>query len=74
MIIMTNIHDVKSAQIWIFFWSVFSRIRAEYGDLLRRYIFHTAIITATTTTTITMVITISAISLFILGKKIYLQY
>ena len=26
-------HCVKSVQIWSFFWSVFSRIRAEYRDL-----------------------------------------
>ena len=24
---------VKSAEIWSFFWSMFSRIRTEYGDL-----------------------------------------
>ena len=28
-------HCVESIQISSFFWSVFSRIRAEYGDLLR---------------------------------------
>ena len=27
-------HCVKSIQIWSFFWSVFSRIGTEYGDLL----------------------------------------
>ena len=27
-------HCVKSVQIWNFFWSIFSRIRTEYGDLL----------------------------------------
>ena len=26
---------MKSVQIWRFFWSLFSRIRAEYGDVLR---------------------------------------
>ena len=28
------IHCVKSIQIWSYFWSVFSGIRTEYGDLL----------------------------------------
>ena len=28
-----NLHCVKSVQIWSFFWSVFSCIRTEYGDL-----------------------------------------
>ena len=28
-------HCVKSVQIRIFFWSVFSRIRTEYGEILR---------------------------------------
>ena len=27
---------MKSVQIWRFLWSVFSCIRAEYGDLLRK--------------------------------------
>ena len=27
------LHCVKSIQMWSFFWSVFSRIRTEYGDL-----------------------------------------
>ena len=31
-----NIHCVKSVQIRSFFWSVFSCIRTEYGDLLRK--------------------------------------
>ena len=31
-------HCVKSVQIRSFFWSVFSCIRTEYGDLLRIYI------------------------------------
>ena len=26
-------HCVKSIQIWSFFWSVFSRIRTEYGEI-----------------------------------------
>ena len=26
-----HLHCVKSVQIWIFFWSVFFRIRIEYG-------------------------------------------
>ena len=29
----TNNHCVKSVQMWSFFWSVFSHIRTEYGDL-----------------------------------------
>ena len=29
-------HCVKSVQIRSFFWSVFSRTRAKYGDLLRK--------------------------------------
>ena len=29
------LHCVKSAQIRSFFWSVFSRIRTEYGEILR---------------------------------------
>ena len=28
-------HCVKSVQMWSFFWSVFSRIRTEYGEILR---------------------------------------
>ena len=31
-----NFHCVKSVQIRIYFWSVFSRIRTEYGDLFYR--------------------------------------
>ena len=30
-----KVHYVKSAQIRSFFWSVFSRIRTEYGEILR---------------------------------------
>ena len=30
-----NAHCVKSVQVLSVFWSVFSRIRTEYGDLLR---------------------------------------
>ena len=30
-------HCVKSVHILSFFWSVFSRIRTEYGDLLRKF-------------------------------------
>ena len=30
-----NTHCVKSVQIWSFFWSAFSRIRTEYGEILR---------------------------------------
>ena len=30
-------HCVKSVQIRSFFWSVFSRIRTEYGEILRIY-------------------------------------
>ena len=31
-----NLHLVKSVQIRSFFWSVFSRIRTEYRDLLHK--------------------------------------
>ena len=31
---LEKIHCVKSVQIRSFFWSVFSRIRAEYGEIL----------------------------------------
>ena len=30
-------HCMKSVQIRSFFWSLFSRIRTKYGDLLRKY-------------------------------------
>ena len=30
------VHCVKIVQIWNFFWSVFSCIRTEYGDLMRK--------------------------------------
>ena len=30
-----NVHCVKSVQIRSLFWSVFSRIRTEYGEILR---------------------------------------
>ena len=30
------IHCVKSVQIGTFFWSVFSRNRTEYGEILRK--------------------------------------
>ena len=33
---MKNGHCVKSVPIWSSFWSVFSCIRTEYGDLLRK--------------------------------------
>ena len=32
-----NIHCVKSVQIRSFFWSVFSRIQTEYGEILRSF-------------------------------------
>ena len=32
--ILLKIHCIKSVQIRSFFWSVFSHIRTEYGDLL----------------------------------------
>ena len=32
---VTNHHCVKSVQIRSFFWSAFSRIRTEYGEILR---------------------------------------
>ena len=31
-------HRVKSVQIRSYFWSVFSYIRIEYGDLRRKYL------------------------------------
>ena len=31
----THMHFVKSIKIRSFFWSVFSRIRTEYGEMLR---------------------------------------
>ena len=34
--IFIQYHCVKSVQIWSYFWSVFSCIRTEYGDLLRK--------------------------------------
>ena len=30
---MISVHKVKKLQIWSYFWSVFFRIRSEYGDL-----------------------------------------
>ena len=36
MINMHKTHCVKSFQIRSFSWSIFSRIRTEYGDLLRK--------------------------------------
>ena len=35
---INNIYCVKNVQIQRFFWSVFSCIRTQYGDVLRRYI------------------------------------
>ena len=32
-------HCVKSVQIWSFFWSVFSCIWTEYGNLFRKYLY-----------------------------------
>ena len=32
---MEEVHCVKSVQIQCFLWSVFSRIRIEYGEILR---------------------------------------
>ena len=32
----SNTYTAKSVQIRSFFWSIFSCIRAEYGDLLRK--------------------------------------
>ena len=34
---------LKSVQIRSFFWSVFSRIRTEYGDLLRKHFSHVSL-------------------------------
>ena len=33
--LMRIVHFVKSVQIRSFFWSLFSRIRTEYGEILR---------------------------------------
>ena len=33
---MLEDHCMKSVQMQSFFWSAFSRIRAKYGDLLRK--------------------------------------
>ena len=30
---VASTHCVKSIQIWSFFWSIFSRIRTEYGEI-----------------------------------------
>ena len=30
---LKDLHRVKCVQIWSFFWSVFSRIRIEYGEI-----------------------------------------
>ena len=35
-LVMIGYHCVKSAQIRSFFWSIFSCIRTEYGDLFRK--------------------------------------
>ena len=37
-------HCVKSVQIRVFFWSVFSRIRTEYGDLLRKFVLRNSVL------------------------------
>ena len=37
-------HCVKSVQIRGFFWSVFSRIRTEYGDLLRKFVLRNSVL------------------------------
>ena len=34
-----SVHFVKSVQVRSFFWSVFFRIRTEYGDLLRKSLY-----------------------------------
>ena len=34
-----DIHCVKRVQIRSFFWSVFSRIRTESGELLRKFLY-----------------------------------
>ena len=34
-----SVHSVKSVQVRSFFWSVFFRIRTEYGDLLRKSLY-----------------------------------
>ena len=36
MVLLLKVHYVKSVQIRSFFWSVFSGIRTEYEDLLRK--------------------------------------
>ena len=42
-----HLHCVKSVQIWIFFWSLFFRIRTEYGPEKTPYLdtFHAVICT-----------------------------
>ena len=35
--ILLFLYCVKSVQIRSFFWSVFSRVRTEYGDLLHKF-------------------------------------
>ena len=41
-------HSVKSVQIWSYFWSVFLRIRSEYGPEITPYLelFHAVRTTA----------------------------
>ena len=36
---LATLHSLKSVQIRSYFWSVFSCIRTEYGDLLRKSLF-----------------------------------
>ena len=38
-IMLNNLNCVKSVQIWIFFWSVFSRTQTEYGDLRSEFLY-----------------------------------
>ena len=37
MLSIRLVHCVKNVQIRSFFWSIFSRIRTEYGDLLHKF-------------------------------------
>ena len=36
---LATLHSLKSVQMRSYFWSVFSCIRTEYGDLLRKSLF-----------------------------------
>ena len=72
--VQNNFHRVKSVQIRIFFWSVFSRIRTEYGPENTPYLDNFQVVFVAkkkTTMGISLIYQIYCLSVFFTNKANY---